>query len=59
MASSVIVIPARLAATRLPGKPMALIGDVPMVVQVMRRAMEAEIAPVVVACDAEEIADAV
>ena len=55
----VIVIPARLAATRLPGKPMALIGDVPMVVQVMRRAMEAAIAPVVVACDAEEIAEAV
>ena len=55
----VIVIPARLAATRLPGKPMALIGDVPMVVQVMRRAMEAAIAPVVVACDAQEIADAV
>jgi 3-deoxy-manno-octulosonate cytidylyltransferase (CMP-KDO synthetase) len=59
MTSIVIVIPARLAATRLPGKPMALIGDVPMVVQVMRRAMEADIAPVVVACDAEEIAEVV
>ena len=55
----VIVIPARLAATRLPGKPMALIDNVPMVVQVMRRAMEAGIAPVVVACDSEEIAAAV
>ena len=59
MTSTVIVIPARLAATRLPGKPMALIGDVPMVVQVMRRAMEADIATVVVACDAEEIAEVV
>jgi 3-deoxy-manno-octulosonate cytidylyltransferase (CMP-KDO synthetase) len=59
MTSVLIVIPARLAATRLPGKPMALIGNVPMVVQVMRRAMEAAIAPVVVACDAEEIAEAV
>ncbi len=57
--SVLIVIPARMKATRLPGKPMALIGGVPMIVQVMRRAMEAAIGSVIVACDGEEIASAV
>ncbi len=60
MAMSVlIVIPARMKATRLPGKPMALIGGVPMIVQVMHRAMESGVGDVVVACDGEEIASAV
>lgn len=54
-----IVIPARLAATRLPNKPMALIAGVPMIVHVWRRAMEAKLGPVLVACDAEEIAVAI
>lgn len=54
-----IVIPARLAATRLPGKPLARIGNAPMIVHVLRRAMEAKLGPVLVACDAEEIASAV
>jgi 3-deoxy-manno-octulosonate cytidylyltransferase (CMP-KDO synthetase) len=54
-----IVIPARLAATRLPGKPLARIGNAPMIVHVMRRAQEANLGPVLVACDAEEIASAV
>lgn len=54
-----IVIPARLAATRLPNKPLAMIGDAPMIVHVWKRAMEANIAPVIVACDAQEIADAI
>lgn len=54
-----IVIPARLKATRLPNKPLALIAGVPMVVQVMRRAMESGVGEVVVACDGEEIAQAV
>lgn len=54
-----IVIPARLAATRLPGKPLARIGSAPMIVHVMRRALEAELGDVIVACDAEEIASAV
>jgi 3-deoxy-manno-octulosonate cytidylyltransferase (CMP-KDO synthetase) len=54
-----IVIPARLAATRLPQKPMAMIGNSPMIVHVWQRAMEAKIAPVVVACDAQEIADVI
>lgn len=54
-----IVIPARLAATRLPGKPLARIGNAPMIVHVMRRALEAELGEVIVACDAQEIASAV
>lgn len=54
-----IVIPARLAATRLPGKPLARIGNAPMIVHVMRRAQEAAMGEVLVACDAEEIASAV
>jgi len=59
MADVLILIPARLAATRLPGKPLAEIGDTPMIVHVLRRAQEAEIGPVVVATDAREIVAAV
>jgi 3-deoxy-manno-octulosonate cytidylyltransferase (CMP-KDO synthetase) len=55
----IILIPARLAATRLPGKPLAEIAGVPMIVHVWRRAVAAEIGPVVVACGDREIADAV
>jgi 3-deoxy-manno-octulosonate cytidylyltransferase (CMP-KDO synthetase) len=54
-----ILIPARMAATRLPGKPLADIGGQPMIVQVMRRAQEAAIGPVVIATDSEPIAAAV
>ncbi len=54
--SVLIVIPARMKATRLPNKPLAMIGDAPMIVQVWRRAMEAKLGEVVVACDGEEIA---
>ncbi len=57
--SSVVVIPARLASTRLPDKPLADIAGAPMIVQVWRRAMEAECGPVVVACAEAAIADAV
>lgn len=56
---TLIVIPARLAATRLPNKPMAMIGAEPMIVHVWKRAMEARIGPVLVACDAPEIAEAI
>jgi 3-deoxy-manno-octulosonate cytidylyltransferase (CMP-KDO synthetase) len=59
MADVVIVIPARMAATRLPGKPLADIGGVPMIVHVLRRAQAAAIGPVFVATDAEAIAAAV
>ncbi len=56
---TVVLIPARLQATRLPGKPLAMIGDAPMIVHVWRRAMEANIGPVIVATDSDEIARAV
>ena len=59
MAQVLTVIPARLAATRLPGKPLADIAGTPMIVHVWRRAMEAALGRVVVATDAEEIAKAV
>lgn len=55
----IILIPARMASTRLPNKPMAMIGDAPMIVHCWRRAQEAKLARVVVACDAPEIAQAV
>ena len=47
----IVVIPARMAATRLPGKPMADIHGHPMIVHVWRRAVEANIGRVVVATD--------
>ncbi len=55
----VVVIPARMASTRLPGKPLADIAGKPMIVQVLDRAREADIGPVIVACAEQEIADAV
>src|SRR3546814_6257619 len=53
------VIPARLAATRLPGKPLAEIAGVPMIVQGWRRAREAGLGPVIVAAGDREIVEAV
>lgn len=53
------VIPARMAATRLPGKPLADIGGRPMVVRVWERAKQAGVGEVVVACAEAEIAEAV
>jgi 3-deoxy-manno-octulosonate cytidylyltransferase (CMP-KDO synthetase) len=58
-ANPIVLIPARMAATRLPGKPLREIGGVPMIVQVWRRAMEADIGPVVVTAPDQEIIDAV
>ncbi len=55
----IVIIPARLAASRLPGKPLALIGGEPMIVHVWRRAMKAGIGPVVVACGDAAIAQTV
>ncbi len=48
-----------MASTRLPDKPMALIGGLPMIVQVMKRAQASNVGRVVVACDGQQIADAV
>jgi 3-deoxy-manno-octulosonate cytidylyltransferase (CMP-KDO synthetase) len=54
-----VLIPARMAATRLPGKPLLDIGGRPMIVHVLRRAEEAQIGRVAVATDTVEIAEAV
>ena len=55
----VILIPARMASERLPGKPLANLHGLPMIVQVWRRAMEADVGPVIVAAADAEIVDAV
>jgi len=55
----VIIIPARLAATRLPGKPLADIAGRPMIAHVLDRAVAARLGPVFVATDSPDIAAAV
>jgi len=55
----IVLIPARMAAARLPGKPLADIHGEPMIVQVWRRAIEADVGRVVVAAGEAEIAEAV
>lgn len=57
--SNIVMIPARMASTRLPGKPLADIAGLPMIVQVMHRAREADVGRVVVATDSEEVHRAV
>ena len=54
-----VLIPSRMASTRLPGKPLADIHGLPMIVQVYKRASEAKIGRVVVAADDQAIMDAV
>jgi 3-deoxy-manno-octulosonate cytidylyltransferase (CMP-KDO synthetase) len=56
---TLVLIPSRMAATRLPGKPLMDIAGLPMIVQVLRRAEAAEIGRVAVATDTAEIAAAV
>lgn len=58
-ANCLIVIPARMQATRLPGKPLADIHGTAMIVHVWRRAVAAAAGPVIVATDSAEIAAAV
>ncbi|UMM08575.1 3-deoxy-manno-octulosonate cytidylyltransferase [Gluconobacter frateurii] len=55
----IIVIPSRLASTRLPRKPLADIGGLPMIVRVAKRALEAKIGKVVVAAGDQDILNAV
>jgi 3-deoxy-manno-octulosonate cytidylyltransferase (CMP-KDO synthetase) len=55
----IIVIPSRLASTRLPGKPLADIHGKAMIVHVLERALAADLGPVIVACAEPEIAAAV
>lgn len=59
MSDPLILIPARLGATRLPNKPLADINGAPMIVHVWKRAIEAGIGPVAVATDSAEIVAAV
>jgi 3-deoxy-manno-octulosonate cytidylyltransferase (CMP-KDO synthetase) len=54
-----ILIPARMAASRLPGKPLADIAGKPMIEHVVRRAEEARLGEVIVATDSEPILAAV
>ena len=56
---TLVLIPARMAATRLPGKPLLDIAGLPMIVHVLRRAEAAKIGRVTVATDTPEIAAAV
>jgi 3-deoxy-manno-octulosonate cytidylyltransferase (CMP-KDO synthetase) len=55
MSDILVLIPARMASSRLPGKPLADIAGVPMIVHVMRRAQAAGVGPVVVATDSEAV----
>lgn len=57
--SPIILIPARMASTRLPGKPLADIAGLPMIVQVMKRAQESGLGRVVIACSEVEVEKAV
>lgn len=59
ISNPIVLIPARLAATRLPNKPLAEIAGAPMIVHVWRRAVAADIGPVVVACGNSEIAEVI
>ncbi len=55
----IIVIPSRMASTRLPGKPLADIHGRAMILHVFDRAVEADIGPVAVACSEDEVAHAI
>ncbi|MEW9807256.1 3-deoxy-manno-octulosonate cytidylyltransferase [Mesorhizobium marinum] len=57
--STIVLIPARMASTRLPDKPLADIAGRPMIVHVAERARAADLGRVVVATDTEEVAAAV
>ncbi|MEM5502889.1 3-deoxy-manno-octulosonate cytidylyltransferase [Ahrensia kielensis] len=54
----IIIIPARMASTRLPGKPMADIAGKPMIIQVADRAQEADCGDVLIATDTAEVLEA-
>jgi 3-deoxy-manno-octulosonate cytidylyltransferase (CMP-KDO synthetase) len=54
-----VIIPARLKSERLPNKPLQKIGGDPLIVHCWRRAMEADIGPVWVACDSPDIVEAI
>lgn len=56
---TLVIIPARMASTRLPNKPLADIAGIPMIAHVWQRAVEAGVGEVLVACDAQEVADVI
>ncbi|WP_037080010.1 3-deoxy-manno-octulosonate cytidylyltransferase [Neorhizobium vignae] len=56
---TLVLIPARMASTRLPGKPLADIAGLPMIVQVAKRAEEAQVGRIIVAVDHQDVYDAV
>ena len=58
-AKTLVLIPARMASTRLPGKPLADIAGLPMIVQVAKRAQEAAVGRIIVAVDDSRVFDAV
>jgi 3-deoxy-manno-octulosonate cytidylyltransferase (CMP-KDO synthetase) len=57
--SCIVIIPARMGSSRLPGKPLADIAGKPMIVRVFERAVAAGIGPVVVAAGERAIAEAI
>ena len=57
--STLVLIPARMASTRLPGKPLAGISGKPMIVHVAQRAHESGLGRVVVATDTDAVAEVV
>ena len=59
MSDPIVIIPARMAAQRLPGKPLADIGGLPMIVRALRQAEAANVGPVAVAAGDPEIVQAV
>lgn len=59
MASYTVIIPARMASTRLPGKPLADIGGVPMIVRVAQQAARSRAGRVIVASDSDDVLDVV
>jgi 3-deoxy-manno-octulosonate cytidylyltransferase (CMP-KDO synthetase) len=59
MSNPIVLVPARMASTRLPGKPLADIHGEPMIVHVWRRAVEADVGPVLVAADDPAIIEVV
>ncbi len=57
--NNLVMIPARMASTRIPGKPMADIAGLPMIVHVMHRAIEADVGRVVVATDTQQVLEVI
>ena len=54
---TIIIIPSRWASTRLPGKPLAMIGDKPMIQHTWERACESIADDVIIACDSKLVYD--